>query len=537
MNGKAVRRYLACTAVFIVLAAGMAAGGIRSPGEAGTPDGDAVDMTTACRVAAGHLLRHDKTALTVDGVSPVEHEGQTVAYVAALHPQGYVAVSSHRSLPPVVAYSFTSPAWTGDGHPFMELLGADLSTRLHHLDRLQAGVIEQRHADWDAAGGGAAAAAFQQWPPEGSTATDGWVETTWSQEAPYNDCCPMDTELDERSVAGCPAVTMAQILNYHRTVGSARFNDSDDYLHSYDGRRYTIDDDHATYAFPSFPELNDMLDAAASRFDQGGSLTEQDMAALIFGCGVAAEQVYTAEGSGTFGVEQADQAYQRFGIPHELKKSGDVYSRLAMNMIHGLPAHLAVVNEDWTAGHNLVVDGYNTDHYFHLNYGWGGTYDGWYRLPEEMRLELTVLEGIVLDICYAPRDADVYCPGSLHWADIEPGASVQDTLTVANIGAANSSLRWQISGYPDWGTWTFEPSGGTVRAGDTTSVTVTVTAPERRLRNNTGHVKIVNADDPEDCSIVQVSLATPYVQQPWWLRLLTSLRQRLPWLQLPGIVA
>ncbi|MGC9308706.1 MAG: C10 family peptidase, partial [Thermoplasmatota archaeon] len=497
MHAGVTSKYMAVVMICILLAAGICSGGAWPHRSDNESPGQHVDDTMACAVANGFLVRHDRAAWTIEMVQSIASHDETLAYLVSLSPQGYIAVSAHRALPPVVAYSFTSPAPLTDDTSFLELLRADLSTRLEHLDRLPSEVVEQWDADWADIGNGMAVASFEQWPPEGSTSTGGWVETTWSQDAPYNQYCPLDTNAGERSVAGCPAVTMAQILTYHRTVGSARFNDSDDYLHNYNGLRYTIDDDHEAYDFPSFPVLNDRLDEAAARFEAGESLTEQDMAAVIFACGVAAEQVYSAAGSGTFGVGQADQAYQRFGIPHDLKQDGDVYNRLAMNMIHGLPAHLAVVNEDWTAGHNLVVDGYNTDDYFHLNYGWGGSYDGWYLLPQEMRFDLTVLEGIVLDILYAPEDADVYCPGSLHWTAIEPGTTVQGSIPVANVGAANSSLHWQVVEHPEWGTWTFEPSEGTLRAGESTSVEVTVTGPERSLRNYTGHVKIVNVDDPD----------------------------------------
>ncbi|OQX70465.1 MAG: hypothetical protein B6D62_05015 [Candidatus Cloacimonas sp. 4484_275] len=68
------------------------------------------------------------------------------------------------------------------------------------------------------------------------------------------------------------------------------------------------------------------------------------------------------------------------------------------NIIEAFPVHLAVVNQNWTMGHNVVIDGYNTDEYFHLNFGWGGTYNGWYLLPDEIPYGLTVIEGAIVDI-------------------------------------------------------------------------------------------------------------------------------------------
>jgi len=63
---------------------------------------------------------------------------------------------------------------------------------------------------------------------------------------------------------------------------------------------------------------------------------------------------------------------------------------------------LALVNDGWTVGHNVVVDGYNTDNYYHVNFGWGGSYNGWYLLPDEMPYSLTVIEGLIVNIAY-PR--------------------------------------------------------------------------------------------------------------------------------------
>jgi hypothetical protein len=76
----------------------------------------------------------------------------------------------------------------------------------------------------------------------------------------------------------------------------------------------------------------------------------------------------------------------------------DLFDRLKQNIKDTLPAHLAVVDESWSTGHNVVVDGYNTDEYYHLNFGWGGSYNGWCLLPEKIPYELTVIEGVVVDI-------------------------------------------------------------------------------------------------------------------------------------------
>lgn len=68
-------------------------------------------------------------------------------------------------------------------------------------------------------------------------------------------------------------------------------------------------------------------------------------------------------------------------------------------MKNGFPAHLAVVDAAWQTGHNVAVDGYREDGYYHINFGWGGSCNGWWLIPDpNFPYSLSVLEGIVLDI-------------------------------------------------------------------------------------------------------------------------------------------
>jgi hypothetical protein len=269
---------------------------------------------------------------------------------------------------------------------------------------LDARVAEARRQSWSQLADGTFRRdeRREQWPPEGSTPTGGWLLTNWTQNAPYNALCPLDiAHGGGRSLAGCPAVALAMILNYHATVQGTAFVTGDRYWHNYAGNAYWIPDAHVQYGFPDFTTLNGYLETLTEHWDDGTPLTNTDKAALVFGCGVAAKQVYSASGSGTFGVNQAFTAYQRFAFTDcrlVFDTDPNLYPDLASNMQNALPAHLAVVDPGWTMGHNLVVDGYNTDDYFHLNFGWGGPYNGWYLLPEEIPYGLTVIEGVILDI-------------------------------------------------------------------------------------------------------------------------------------------
>lgn len=236
---------------------------------------------------------------------------------------------------------------------------------------------------------------------------EGLLRTHWTQNSPYNGMCPRDPSTGSSSYAGCPAVAMGQIINYLHTTQGTRFDDNDDYRHNYAGRNYDIDDDWETIGFPSFPMLNDYLNQADEAFATGNDATGDLAAAIVFACGTACTQVYTSQGSGTFYVEQAYDAYKRFGFDDcVLYKDpcDEMYEILNDNLQNGYPAHLAVESPDGQSGHNVVVDGYReSDGKYHMNFGYGGSIDGWYSIPDpNFYYGLTKLEGIILNII--PKD-------------------------------------------------------------------------------------------------------------------------------------
>lgn len=361
-----------------------------------------VDSTRVVLVMKAQLMRSGKAGVyTVSSVKSVRQESQVCLYVASLSPVGYMVLSADDALPPVIAYSYQNDL-DSEGR-FLEILKHDITQRMANAGKLSPGIQSARRSLWEEMSSGTSCRQVQaqQWPPDGTTSTGGWLETNWTQSAPYNQMCPMDTVTDTRSYVGCPATAMAQILNFHRTTNNTHFTDADDYYHNYAGRRFNIDDDFSLIGFPSFPQLNVYLDSLNAHYLNGPPVTNQDAAALSFACGVAATQVFTSAGSGTFSVNQAMDAYLRFGCTTaELLPDGDtnLYKRLAQNMKDTLPAHLAVVDAGWTTGHNVVVDGYNTDNYFHVNFGWGGASNGWYQLPDQFPYSLTVIEGLIVDI-------------------------------------------------------------------------------------------------------------------------------------------
>ena len=465
-------------------------------------------------------LNHlEKQKYSIDSISSHYNQidGKQLFYLVGLKPTGFMIITSDYHLPPVIAYSFTSSIQldSEEHHSFIKFIEVDLQQRiLESSDALYETEWNRLLSDPSSF---QPTTSYQQWPPEGYSSTEGWIETQWHQDAPFNDLCPIDLESNTRGVAGCPAVAMGQILLYHQTINGVSFNDTDDYTHNY-GQRFRIDDDYQEYGFPSFEELNNYLETIQTHFDENEPLTDTDKAALIFACGTAATQVYSPQGSGTFGVSQAFEAYQKFNCEQiNLLTSEDetLYDQIIQNIKIGLPVHLAIVNDAWNAGHNLIIDGYNTDDYYHLNFGWGGSYDGWYDLPDELPYELTVIEGAIVDILVPTDASDLVSDGSIQVTDITPGSQVNGSFTIQNNGAADSLLDWEIESIPNWGTWKFSEEQGTDLSPDQGEkvITVSVTVPSEKSKTFTGGIKIINTNSPTDFEVIPLSITTPHTKE------------------------
>ncbi len=264
------------------------------------------------------------------------------------------------------------------------------------------------------------------------------LKSRWDQSYPYNQLCPRDPSNNYAlSYAGCPAIAMGQIINYLQTTQDTRFTDDDDYYHNYAGRKYNIDDDWAALQFPSFPQLNELLDTIDAYYERGEELTDYLTAAMVFACGTALKQVYTSEGSGTFTVDQAFAAYQRFGFTDCVlfrEPTEEMYELLISNLQDGYPAHLAVENPAGTVGHNVVVDSYReSDGKFHINFGYGGSLDNWYDIPDpNFYYGMTKMEGIVLNIIPMDDPSSVHESYSQLALEVYPNP-VSDVLNLRNL--------------------------------------------------------------------------------------------------------
>jgi hypothetical protein len=202
------------------------------------------------------------------------------------------------------------------------------------------------------------------------------LTTTWYQDAPYNLYCPILANSEGEMVqapTGCVATALSQVLNYYKYPAQATGNVSytDD-----QGNSYAMD--LAEQAF----DWDNMID------DYGSSYTDEQanaVAYLMKAVGYACHMEYTADESGALNSDALVAMITNFGFPSSaLSLDRDQFTLSEwQDMIY---ANLSAagptfyVGSDMVGGHAFVCDGYSSDGFFHINWGWGGYYDGYFQM-------------------------------------------------------------------------------------------------------------------------------------------------------------
>ena len=193
--------------------------------------------------------------------------------------------------------------------------------------------------------------------------------TQWNQTAPFNDMCPWRG--GSRTATGCVATAMAQVMKFHEWPAE---------------ETATIPA-YTTYSAKiSLPELaptvfqwSDMHDV----YEHADNATA--VAELMRYCGQALQSDYDAHATGAY-LADVPQVLTTFfnydaGVKY-LYQSNYPVSEWEDIIYAELQAERPVLHAGTSmgGGHAFVCDGYDGEGLFHFNWGWGGMYDGYFKL-------------------------------------------------------------------------------------------------------------------------------------------------------------
>ncbi len=268
------------------------------------------------------------------------------------------------------------------------------------------------------------------------------LTTKWNQDAPYNNDCPIYPATGQRSVTGCVATAMAQLVNYWKQpeVGKGSV-------------RYTPNG----YTIPLTLNLDDQkFDWAnmLNKYDQGKYNDAQAAAVayLMKVCGYTVNMSYTSYASGAASSNVVNALITNFGYNRNISyEQRDYYTTDEWNKLvydelaAGRPVLYAGQSDG--GGHEFVCDGYN-DGFFHINWGWGGMSDGYFKL-ESLNPDAEGIGGgsggfnYMQDVLKAVQPKEVANPDS--FGMVQRGnlsATVSGTRITPAVGGVSSSGVW-----------------------------------------------------------------------------------------------
>ena len=323
------------------------------------------------------------------------YNGDTLYYIFAAADGGFAIISADDAVQPVLGYSKTSPvcevsankSFAGQLDRYAEIISIKKKSNMRSRRMLNAWrmfaeldsvVIDSVPIDSVSVD----TVLVDTIPVDTIVAVDTikpiqLITSTWGQDSPYMDSCP--------TYVGCVAVAMGQIMRYHKWPEKGR------------GWHKYIPKENPEYGWLSANfgattyKWNLMPDRLRSRSPLEEKRAVQQM---LYHVGVSVNMSYTEDGSGSYEFDVPMALCSYFNYNHETIRycysadysAEDWIALIKAEIDAGRPVLYTGSSE--VDGHAWVVDGYDGNSYFHVNWGWDGDFDGYFA-PDNMLLGTT----------------------------------------------------------------------------------------------------------------------------------------------------
>ena len=338
-----------------------------------------VDPDVAARVAANFWNAHrDAGVAVLAGSMQMQKLPFDGMYLFTAGETGFVIVAADDRVCPILGYSFTSPV----SEPLNPEVKYWLEGYQQQIDGLRSSSVEARHSDWETYG------RATQGAPVPLTTVSPLLSTTWDQAPYYNDLCPYDANessyYNYHVVTGCVATATAQIMKYHAHPSTGYGS------HSYSHATYGLQSANfgsTTYSWSNMPNA---LTSSSS------STQKTAVATLMYHIGVADEMDYDLSANGGSGAQNYNydgtisassqtslMKYFKYRPDMAVLWSDDYSESQYVSMLQDeldQSRPILYSGRNVSGGHSFVCDGYNNADQFHFNWGWGGSYDGYFTI-------------------------------------------------------------------------------------------------------------------------------------------------------------
>lgn len=204
-----------------------------------------------------------------------------------------------------------------------------------------------------------------------------YTTALWGQSEPFNNEAPLHNS--EKCVTGCVATAMSILAYYHQwPVNGA--GTTPEYTYEEYGVQYTVSSNTLGRTYNYTNMLQDY---------SGGYTTDQGdaVAALMKDMGTAVKMMYGVSESGAYDKNVPIALTTYFGyskdmllVSHASYTEDEWVLLLQNNLKNYGPMYFS--GQSVSGGHAFILDGYTDADYFHINFGWYGSNNGYYLLPQ-----------------------------------------------------------------------------------------------------------------------------------------------------------
>lgn len=210
------------------------------------------------------------------------------------------------------------------------------------------------------------------------------LSSIWNQAPHYNSKFPyfvLPNHSNEKALVGCVAVVMGQLMNYYEHPSRGY------------GKRWYYSESTNTNMFANFDTSSyDYENMPDSLCNKAGTLTvpldqKKDVSEFLLQCATAVEMEFLPGASSSAYEDMMYAMRSHFDyspsmyIDDKNNYSDQDWNALLQQEINvGRPVPYRGQGDG--GGHAFILDGYKTNEniYYHINWGWGGSYNGWFRL-------------------------------------------------------------------------------------------------------------------------------------------------------------
>lgn len=331
-----------------------------------------IDKATAIKVAmnfyyerANQFEETNHWDIIPDGVYELQYKGETRIYAVNIYKGGFVLISASDKVRPVAGYSLHG-RYSDQGQPpqmaeLLELYKMQIDEAIEHNVKPtdEVNMMWQRLKTDNLS-------ELQNLRDEKSI--EPMLTTTWDQGQFYNEMCPADPAGPAgHCYTGCVATALGQLVNYFRwpETGTGSY----------------------TYACPPYGDLTADYENTTYEWDKMATeLNKSNLAValMINHMGIGCDMVYGPNGSGMYNHRAAYVLRTFFKYSPETiyvyrdSTTMDWDSLLITHLDAGIPMYYAGWSVPNINGHAFIVDGYQADYYYHFNWGWSGSFDGYF---------------------------------------------------------------------------------------------------------------------------------------------------------------